>query len=425
MVTLIVGSQWGDEGKGKIVDLLSANHDIVARYQGGANAGHTIVIDGKKYVLHLIPSGILNDGVKCVIGNGVVIDPVALTNEIKMLSDHGIDVSGRLFISHKAHLIMPYHKLLDQIRESSSSDKAIGTTGRGIGPAYIDKARRMGIRIVDLLDRQYFEEKLRYNISEHNKVITKVYGSDALDPEEIVETYLNFDKLIDPFITDTTTLLNNAIKEGKKVLAEGAQGALLDVDHGTYPYVTSSNPTSGGASTGLGVPPTSINRIIGITKAYCTRVGHGPFPSELNDQTGEYLRAKGAEFGATTGRPRRCGWLDLVALKYSVMINGIQEIALTKLDVLDEMDEIMVCDEYKIDGKPLKYFPVDLPSLNKIECNFKPVKGWNQSLKGIQKYSDLPRAAIDYFNIIEEFTGAEVTIVSTSPDRNDTIIKHK
>ena len=423
MVNLVVGSQWGDEGKGKIVDLLSSSHDIVARYQGGANAGHTIVIGGTKYVLHLIPSGILNDGVKCVIGNGVVIDPIALTHEIEMLKGHGIDVTGRLFISHKAHLIMPYHKLLDQVRESTNVDKAIGTTGRGIGPAYIDKARRIGIRIVDLLDREYFEEKLRHSINEHNQVLTKVYGSDALDTEEIVETYLKFDKLIDQYITDTTSLLNMSIKEGKRILAEGAQGALLDLDHGTYPYVTSSNPTSGGACTGLGIPPTSIGSIIGITKAYCTRVGHGPFPSELNDEMGEYLRAKGAEFGATTGRPRRCGWLDLVALKYSVMINGISDIALTKLDVLDELEEIKVCTAYKIDGKTLKYFPVDMPSLNKIECEFITVKGWNQSLNGIKHFDDLPVETKEYFELIENFTGAKVSIVSLSPDRSDTIIR--
>ncbi|MBX3044483.1 MAG: adenylosuccinate synthase [Candidatus Kapabacteria bacterium] len=423
MVNLVVGSQWGDEGKGKIVDLLSKDHDIVARYQGGANAGHTIVIDGKKYVLHLIPSGILNDGVKCVIGNGVVIDPIALTNEIQMLSEHGIDVSGRLFISHKAHLIMPYHKMLDQLRESSDVANAIGTTGRGIGPAYIDKARRLGIRIVDLLDREYFEEKLRHNISEHNNVLTKVYGSDALDTEEIVETYLKFDKLIDPYITDTTSYVNYALKDGKKVLAEGAQGALLDLDHGTYPYVTSSNPIAGGACTGLGISPTAINNIIGITKAYCTRVGHGPFPTELDDDMGEYLREKGAEFGATTGRPRRCGWLDLFALKYSVMINGIANIALTKLDVLNELDELKICTAYKINGKYLKYFPVDLPSLNKIECEYITVKGWNSSLDGIRNYDQLPEEAKSYFKIIEDFTVAKVSIISTSPDRSDTIIR--
>ncbi len=423
MVTLIVGSQWGDEGKGKIVDLLSAQNEIVARYQGGANAGHTIVIDGKKYILHLIPSGILNDGVKCVIGNGVVIDPIALTKEIEMLSQNGIDVKGRLFISHKAHLIMPYHKLLDQKHESSIAENAIGTTGRGIGPAYIDKAKRAGIRIVDLLDRQSFELKLRQNIDEYNKILTKVYDTDAFDPEQIVDTYLNFDKLIDPYITDTTSYLNNAISEGKNILIEGAQGALLDIDHGTYPYVTSSNPTSGGACTGLGIPPTAISKIIGITKAYCTRVGQGPFPSELFDEMGEYLRKQGDEFGSTTGRSRRCGWLDLVALKYSVMINGISEIALTKLDVLDELDEIKICNAYTVNGHQLKYFPVDLPTLNNIECEYITLKGWKRSLKGINNFNDLPNEVKDYFKIIEDFTGAKISIISLSPDRNDTIIR--
>ncbi|MER3329882.1 MAG: adenylosuccinate synthase, partial [Candidatus Kapaibacterium sp.] len=358
-VKVIVGAQWGDEGKGKIVDLLSANADIVARFQGGANAGHTIVIDDKKYVLHLIPSGILNPSTKCVIGNGVVIDPVALMEEIEMLESHNIDVTGRLFISHKAHLIMPYHKMMDTVRESHNSDKSIGTTGRGIGPAYIDKAKRTGIRIVDLLDRKDFEEKLRYNISEYNEVLTKIYGHDELDVDAIVEKYIEFDKLIDPYVTDISTLLNSYIVEGKTILVEGAQGALLDLDHGTYPFVTSSNPTSGGACTGLGIPPTSVNEIIGIVKAYTTRVGNGPFPTQLDDEIGKQLATIGHEFGATTGRPRRCGWLDLFALKYSVMINGISNIVLTKLDVLDGLEEIKVCTGYTINGRVLNSFPVD------------------------------------------------------------------
>jgi adenylosuccinate synthase len=307
-LNVVVGSQWGDEGKGKIVDMLSQDIDIVARFQGGANAGHTIVIDGKQIILHLIPSGILNPGVICVIGNGVVIDPAALTEEIEMLRDNGIEVKGRLFISHKAHLIMPYHKLLDKSREESGKGTKIGTTGRGIGPAYIDKAKRTGIRIVDLLDKKHFEEKLRANVIEQNDVLTKIYGYEPLDVEEIMEQYLNFDEIADDYITDTTLLLNNAIKEGKRILAEGAQGALLDVDHGTYPFVTSSNPTSGGVCTGLGVPPNAIENIIGITKAYCTRVGNGPFPSELFDDYGKRLRDTGAEYGATTGRPTQM-WL--------------------------------------------------------------------------------------------------------------------
>lgn len=423
-VAVIVGSQWGDEGKGKVVDLLSVDSEIVARYQGGANAGHTIVIEGKQYVLHLIPSGILSPNVKCVIGNGVVIDPVALMDEIKMLEDFGIDVKGRLFISHKAHLIMPYHKLLDQASEAQKTGKAaIGTTGRGIGPAYYDKYNRCGIRIVDLLDRKVFEEKLRANIAEKNTILEKIYGNSGLEVETIIDQYLEFDKLIDPYITDTTLLLNEAIKAGKSVFVEGAQGALLDVDHGTYPFVTSSNPTTGGACTGLGIPPTAITRVIGIVKAYCTRVGNGPFPTELNDPIGEKLRKEGAEFGATTGRPRRCGWLDLVALKYSVMINGISEIALTKLDVLDTFDEIKVCTSYKIDEKITQNFPADIPSLEKIEPQLISFKGWNSSLRGIKKYEDLPYATQTYIAFIEEFTGAKVSIVSVSPDRADTIIR--
>jgi adenylosuccinate synthase len=420
-LTLILGAQWGDEGKGKIVDLLSQDADYVARYQGGANAGHTIVFDGKQFILHLIPSGMLTPGVKCIIGNGVVIDPIALMEEIKMLEELGIDVKGRLFISHKAHLIMPYHKLIDQIRESKL-EKAIGTTGRGIGPAYIDKAQRTGIRIVDLLDREVFAEKVRHNVNEKNDIIEKIYGSGILDIDEVINSYIEFDKKIDPYIKDTTLMINEAIKEGKRVYAEGAQGALLDVDHGTYPFVTSSNPTSGGACTGLGIPPQAITRIVGVVKAYTTRVGNGPFPTELTDKMGERLRTTGAEFGATTGRPRRCGWLDLVALKYTVMINGIREIALTKLDVLDEMEEINICTDYEINGKRLKSFPSDIRSLEKVKPIYKTIKGWNTSLSGIKKWEDLPKETLNYFKEIENYTGAKVTIASVSPDRDDTII---
>ncbi len=419
---VVVGSQWGDEGKGKIVDLLSKDIDIVARYQGGANAGHTIVIDGKQVILHLIPSGILNPDVICVIGNGVVIDPVALTEEIEMLEKSGIKVKGRLFISHKAHLIMPYHKLLDKTREESGKGTKIGTTGRGIGPAYIDKARRTGIRIVDLLDRKGFEEKLRVNVNEQNDVLTKIYGFEPLNIEEIIEKYLKFDEIADAYITDTTLMLNNAIKDGKRILAEGAQGALLDLDHGTYPFVTSSSPTSGGVCTGLGVPPNAIDNIIGITKAYCTRVGNGPFPSELFDEFGEKLRKTGAEFGATTGRPRRCGWLDMAALKYSVMINGINELAISKLDVLDNFEEIKICTQYKINGKILKSFPVDMKAFEELECEYDTLPGWNTSLKGIRKYDDLPENTKSYLRYIEENSGAKVKIISLSPDRNDTIV---
>ncbi len=422
-VKVIVGAQWGDEGKGKIVNLLSDEADYVARYQGGANAGHTIVIDKERIILHLIPSGILSKNAKCVIGNGVVIDPIALTDEIKMLQERGIDVKGRLFISQKAHLIMPYHKALDQMRERSKNGKPIGTTGRGIGPAYIDKAARIGIRIVDLLDRKTLERKLRANFEEKNEILKKIYGYEEFGTEEIIEKYLQFDKIIDPYITDISFLLNEAIKSDKKIFVEGAQGALLDLDHGTYPYVTSSNPTSGGACIGLGIPPASIDNIIGVVKAYCTRVGNGPFPTEQKGEAGENLRAVGAEFGATTGRPRRCGWLDLVSLKYSTMVNGVNEIALTKLDVLDNLSEIKLCVAYEIDGKETTHFPADYPTLEKVKPIYKTYPGWRTSIGECKSFDELPKEAMNYIEAIENYVGAEVKIVSLSPDRVDTIIR--
>lgn len=421
-VSVILGTQWGDEGKGKIVDLLSEDFDIIARYQGGANAGHTIVLNGKKYVLHLIPSGMLHNHSICVIGNGVVIDPVALMDEIKMLENEGIEVQNRLFISHKAHLIMPYHKLIDQISESKSQ-KAIGTTGRGIGPSYIDKFSRVGIRIVDLLDRKGFEQKLRQNIEEKNQILRKLYDYEELNLEDIIEKYLEFDKLIDPYIKDTNYLLNQAIREGKNILAEGAQGAMLDVDHGTYPFVTSSNPTVGGACTGLGIPPTSINRVIGVVKAYTTRVGNGPFPTELNDETGELLRKQGAEFGATTGRPRRCGWLDLPQLNYSCMINGVTDIAITKIDVLSGIEQIKVCTGYKINGNLTKNFPADLPSFEKIECVYDTLEGWEEFDCDIKNYEELPVNLKNYLDYITNQTGIAINIVSLGADRDRTIVK--
>jgi adenylosuccinate synthase len=425
-VTIIVGAQWGDEGKGKIVDLLSQEADIVARYQGGANAGHTLVIGDKKYVLHLIPSGILHENVQCVIGNGVVIDPVALLEEIAMIEAQGISIAGRLFISHRAHLIMPYHKLLDTAREAAlkeSTGAAVGTTGRGIGPSYIDKASRTGIRIVDLLDRERFAEQLRTSIAEKNTVLQKLYGHAELDVEAIVSEYVSFDTRIDPYITDTALFLNEAVRAGKRILLEGAQGALLDMDHGTYPFVTSSNPTSGGACTGLGLPPTAVKRIIGVVKAYSTRVGNGPFPTELNDSTGEQLRAIGHEFGATTGRPRRCGWLDAVALRYSVMVNGISEIALTKMDVMNDFHEIKICTSYTLDGKRLRTFPADSAALDRVQCEYETHEGWEASLAGIRRFEDLPAAAQRYIHRIEELTNARVSYISTSPDREDTIVR--
>ena len=417
-VTILVGSQWGDEGKGKIVDILSNKFDIVARYQGGANAGHTIVIKDKQYILHLIPSGILREGVTCVIGNGVVIDPVALLDEIHFLESQNINIKGRLFISQNAHLIMPYHKLLDSLKEGT--DK-IGTTGRGIGPCYIDKYARKGIRIVDLLNKEDLEKKIRKNLEEKNNLLRKVYDHEELDVDSIVKEYLAFDESIDPYIADVSTYLNNQILAGKNVLMEGAQGALLDVDFGTYPYVTSSNPTSGGASTGTGIPPTRITSVIGIVKAYTTRVGNGPFPTELFDADGEKLRKVGAEFGATTGRPRRCGWFDAELLKYSRMINGIERAAITKLDVLGSFDKIKVCVGYELNGKKLHTFPTDIVRMEKVTPIYEILPGWNTDISNVRSYDDLPSEAKNYLDFISEHSGFEISIISVGPKRVQTI----
>ena len=417
-VTVIVGGQWGDEGKGKIVDILSESHRIVVRYQGGANAGHTIQIKDKKYVLHLIPSGILRDDVICVIGNGVVIDPAALLDEIKLLKENGISVEGRLFISQNAHLIMPYHKIIDSLNESGKTK--IGTTGKGIGPCYIDKYARKGIRIIDLLDPVKLEQKIRENLVEKNNLITDFYKSEKLDVDKIVDTYLAFDREIDPYIKNVPSYLNKAIAEGTSVLLEGAQGALLDVDHGTYPYVNSSNPTSGGACTGTGIPPTKITEVTAIIKAYTTRVGEGPFPTELLDETGEKLRAKGFEFGATTGRPRRCGWFDAFLVRYSCMINGTTSVALTKMDVLDSFPEIKVCTGYLHNGKLLNNFPVDCDILNDLIPVYETVEGWMCDTSKCLSYDDLPQKAKEYISFISEKAGMNVTIVSVGPNREQT-----
>ncbi len=417
-VTVLVGSQWGDEGKGKIVDILSENYEIVTRYQGGANAGHTVRIGDKQYILHLIPSGILRENVICVIGNGVVIDPVALLDEIKLLEKNNISVDGRLFISHNAHLIMPYHKLLDSISESG--DNKIGTTGRGIGPCYIDKYARKGIKIVDLLNRKVLEEKIRENLKEKNNLLKKVYEHEELDVEEIIKQYVEFDKAIDKYIKDVPAYLNSAISEGKSILLEGAQGALLDVDHGTYPYVTSSSPTSGGACIGTGIPPNKIDSVVGIVKAYTTRVGYGPFPTELLDDEGEKLRKIGVEYGATTGRPRRCGWFDAFLVNYSAMINGIDSVAVTKLDVLSNFQNIKVCTGYELDGKQLKSFPTDVERLSKVNPIYETLKGWNEDISECHSYSELPGATKDYLKFIEEKSGISIKIVSIGPKRQQT-----
>ncbi|NUN10565.1 MAG: adenylosuccinate synthase [Ignavibacteriaceae bacterium] len=417
-VTVLVGSQWGDEGKGKIVDLLSERYDVVVRYQGGANAGHTVEIGDKKYVLHLIPSGILRPGVVCVIGNGVVLDPEALLEEIKILEENGISVKGRLFISQNTHLIMPYHKLLDSISEKGK--QKIGTTGRGIGPCYIDKYARRGIKINDLLNREMLKEKIRFNLEEKNALLKNIYNVEEMDIDAIINQYVEFDTTIDEYIKDVPSYLNSVIKEGKSVLLEGAQGTLLDVDFGTYPYVTSSHPTSGGACIGSGVAPTKITDVIGIVKAYTTRVGEGPFPTELTDETGEKLRKVGREFGATTGRPRRCGWFDAFLIKYSNMINGTTSVAITKLDVLDHFEEIKVCTGYEVDGRLLKTYPSDPLMMNRVKPVYTALPGWNTDTTGCRAYNDLPEATKDYLEFIAKEGDFKISIVSVGPERSQT-----
>ena len=422
-VSIIVGSQWGDEGKGKIVDYLSEKTDIVARYQGGANAGHTIVLNDKKIILHLIPSGILHENVKCVIGNGVVVDPIAFKEEMDMLTENGIDVKGRLFISENANIILLSHKVIDIAKEKkleNESKNSIGTTGRGIGPAYTDKVSRDGIRVYDIKD----ENKLRKKISEHfektNSLLKNYYPSTTLiDIEKELEVVVKYCRYLLPFIENTAYYMNDAIGENKNIILEGAQGSLLDVDCGTYPFVTSSNPTSGGACAGATIPPTKINKVIGITKSYCTRVGNGPFPTEQINEIGNILSEKGYEFGSTTGRPRRCGWLDLVALKYSVMINGITEIALTKLDVLDAFDEIKIATKYNFNGQITDIFPVN--DCADVTPDYITLKGWKTNIVGINNFNDLPVETKNYIKFIEDYLKIPVLIISTGPDRKDTI----
>ncbi len=421
-VEVVVGAQWGDEGKGKIIDLLSEHADVVARYQGGANAGHTVICDGEKFVLHLIPSGILHPHTTCIVGNGVVIDPAALLGEIDMLKSKGIDAAGRLLVSHRAHLIMPYHKLLDKAKESQDEKAKIGTTGRGIGPAYEDKAHRSGIRIVDLLDEKTLREKIHTNVEEKNAILQKIYGHARIDEDRLLREFLEFDDKIDPYVTDTSRYLNHAIAGGKSILCEGAQGSLLDMDFGTYPFVTSSNPTSGGACTGLGIGPTKIDRVIGVIKAYTTRVGMGPFPTEFS-QEAINLRALGDEYGATTGRPRRCGWFDAVVANYAVQINGIQAWALTKLDVLDTLQEIKMCVEYEYRGKKLKSFPAEIHVLESAAPVYKTFRGWRQPTGSAQALEDLPAAAQDYLKAVEDITETPIAIVSVGSDRRQTFKK--
>jgi len=423
-VRVVIGAQWGDEGKGKIVDLLSDKADFIVRYQGGANAGHTLKFDDKTFVLHLIPSGIFNGKGDCVIGNGVVIDPIALVKEIKDVQEMGFSLEGRFFISQTAHVILPYHKLLDQLKEKRRGGDAIGTTGRGIGPAYVSKVSRVGIRMVDLLDKGTLRNKIEQNIRDINFALENLYKEPTLSVDDLMKELEDSINILSPYICNTTNLLHEGLEADKSILLEGAQGCLLDVDHGTYPYVTSSSPTSGGACTGSGVPPTALTHVMGITKAYCTRVGNGPFPTELLDETGEELRKKGHEFGATTGRPRRCGWLDLVALKYACRINGINELTLTKMDVMDGFDEINVCTGYKINGgEETKVFPLCLDEIENVEPIYTSMPGWDKDISGMTKWDELPEAAKSYIDFVEKYIGVKFTIISTGPKRSETIVR--
>jgi adenylosuccinate synthase len=419
---VVIGAQWGDEGKGKIVDLLSNEADYVVRFQGGANAGHTLKFDDKKVVLHLIPSGIFNGDAHCVIGNGVVIDPIALVEEIKGVQEMDFSLEGRFFISQTAHVILPYHKLLDQLKEKRRGGDAIGTTGRGIGPAYVSKVSRVGIRMVDLLDRDVLREKIDQNLKDINFALENLYKEPTLSTDDLMAELEDSIKTLEPYICNTTDLLHKGLKDNKSILLEGAQGTMLDVDHGTYPFVTSSSPTSGGACTGSGIPPTALDKVMGITKAYCTRVGNGPFPTELLDETGEELREKGAEFGATTGRPRRCGWLDLVALKYVVQLNGINELTLTKMDVMDGFDEIKVCTAYELNGEKTDVYPLSLDDIQNVKPVYTALPGWKNSIEGITDWGKLPATAQSYISFVEEYLGVKFTIISTGPKRTETIV---
>jgi adenylosuccinate synthase len=420
---VILGAQWGDEGKGKIVDALTEKADVVARFQGGHNAGHTVVIDDETFILHLIPSGILHGNKICIIGNGVVIDPAALLSEMDELKEKGIELNHNLRISKNAHLIMPYHMAIEREKEKSKGNKKIGTTGRGIGPAYVDKMARTGIRVVDLLYPEIFREKIEANLKDINFLLANLYHGETFTVDEIYKKYMEYAELLYDFIDDTDILINRYLDEGKNVLFEGAQGTLLDIDHGTYPYVTSSSASAGGVCTGIGVSPLKIDTILGVVKAYTTRVGGGPFPTEIRDALGEEIRKRGGEYGATTGRPRRCGWLDMVALKHSVRINGFTGLIITKLDILDGLDKIKVCFGYEYNGKVYDEFPKELSILEKCTPIYKEYEGWKESTSGITDFSKLPPKAQQYIELIEESLGVGVDIISTGQKRDQIIIR--
>ena len=422
MVTVVVGTQWGDEGKGKVIDFLAKDAEIIGRYQGGANAGHTVVLRNKKFVFHLIPSGILYPDKICVIGNGVVVDPVSLFEEISILEKSGVSVDGRLYIAENAHLTLPYHKILDQIEDKFRGKGKLGTTGRGIGTTYADKFNRIGIRLIDFLEEDVFREKLKIALELKNYLFREYYKEKMLSVEKIYHQYSQYREKMKKFAVNISLFLNEQIEKGKKILAEGAQGTFLDIDFGTYPYVTASNPIAGGACVGLGISPKKIEKIIGVAKAYTTRVGMGPFPTEMKDQLGEKLRKAGNEFGATTGRPRRCGWFDAVLVKFACKVNGIDEIVLTKLDVLSGIKKIKIGVAYEYEGEIYNEYPFNSKVFSNCKVIYEEMDGWDEDISNVKDYKDLPANAKKYIGRIEEIIGAKIKFVSVGSSRSQTII---
>jgi adenylosuccinate synthase len=419
---VVLGAQWGDEGKGKIVDVLSERFSAVARYAGGHNAGHTVVIGGQKFVLQLIPCGVLRPGCKAIIGNGIVLDPLAFLKEVARLRELGVAVDEQLFVSNRAQVILPYHRMIELAAECAPGRQKIGTTSKGIGPAYEDKMSRNGLRIVDLLNTKLLKTHIEAACAEKNAIAHALFGTDPLDPSQMYNEYASAAEQVRPFVTDTGRLLNKILAQGGSVMFEGAQGTMLDIDHGTYPFVTSSSSTAGGAATGTGVGPMAIGTVIAVTKAYVTRVGEGPFPTEIHDAAGDVLRARGNEYGAVTGRPRRCGWLDIPLLRYSNQVNSTEWLVITKLDILDELADIPVCVGYEINGKVTDEIPADVSGLESIKPHYITLKGWRQSTVGITDFDKLPQAAQDYLRFQERESGARIGMVSTGPDRDQTMV---
>jgi adenylosuccinate synthase len=422
-VLSVIGCQWGDEGKGKILDLIAERADVVVRYQGGANAGHTVVVGQEKFVFHLLPSGILHPGKRNVIASGVVLDAGQLLEEIEGFEKRGIEIRGRLFVSAAAHLVFPYHKALDRASEGVKGGTKIGTTGRGIGPAYADKIARTGLRVGDLYDARRFADRLRANVTERNKILQALYGAPPLSFDAILAEFQGYAKRLEPYVADTFHLLRDALDAGQYLFVEGAQGVLLDVDFGTYPFVTSSNASALGISAGTGIPPKRVGEVLGVAKAYTTRVGEGPFPTELPPAEADVLRKKGEEFGATTGRPRRCGWFDGVATRFAIQLNGVDSLALTKLDTLSGYDELRVCTAYEIGGETTDRFPVGTTPLDRVVPHYKTMAGWREPVDHVRRFADLPQAARDYVDFVEDFLRVRATIVSVGPARDQTIFR--